>query len=296
MILTKSNLAAVDVDYLLRERIKSKGIDSFLLIVPTNRKSRAVKKEIISSAPGQTSGRINIETIGTYSTKIVFEDITARGRILSEAASAVLLKQAFDITELKYFSNYKNGVPYGTVERIENVINEYKKHGITPGLLREELKKLEGSEKIKGEDIAEVFDVYQKKISELKVMEMGDIYNAVNSLNDDEFQKKFKGLYPNVNLIIINGFDEFTSPEIEIIDKISAIPNVNQYIGFDYYSGNYSIFSHLDDCYNKLRKKGFKEVQDISPFMLNEFNRVVREELFDKKNNHTEQIDRITVM
>ncbi len=296
MILTKSGLAPVDLNAILNERIKSKGIDSFLLIVPTNRKNRAIKKEIISSSRGHTSGRINIETIGTYSTKILFEDVSARGKILTEAASAVLLKQAFDITELKYFSNYKNGVPSGTVERIKNVINEYKKHGITPGLLREELKKLEGSEKIKAEDIAAVFEVYQKKINALKVMETGDIYTAVNSLNDDDFQKKFKVLYPFVNLIIINGFDEFTLPEIEIIDKTSALPSIRQYIGFDYYSGNNSIFSHLDDCYDRLIKKEFKEVQDLSPFVLNEFNRTVREELFNKKNNHHEHIDKITVM
>jgi len=59
MILTKSGLAPVNLEKILAERIKNKSLDSFLLIVPTNRKSRFQKKEIISSAPGQNSGRIN---------------------------------------------------------------------------------------------------------------------------------------------------------------------------------------------------------------------------------------------
>ena len=296
MILTKSGLAPVNLEKIIAERIKNKSLDSFLLIVPTNRKSRFQKKEIISSAPGQSSGRINIETIGTYSTKIFFDDISARGRILTEATSAVLLKQAFTDTELKYFSSYKNGIPSGTVERIKNVINEYKKHGITPGHLREELKKIDGSEKIKAEDIANVYQVYQEKCVKLNVMEIGDIYAAVNSLNDDDFAVKFKELYPHVNLIIINGFDEFTAPEVEIIDKTSVLPETCLHIGFDYYSHNNFIFSHLDECYNRLLKRKFTEVQDISPPVLDAFNRTVREELFNMNNNHPEYKPKINII
>lgn len=296
MILTKSGLAPINIETILTERINSNALDSFLLIVPTNRKSRFQKKEIISSAPGQSSGCINIETIGTYSTKILFEDISARGRILTEAASAVLLKQAFNDTELKYFSNYKNGVPAGTVERIKNVINEYKKHGITPGHLRQELNKLDGSEKLKAEDIADVYEGYQKKCANLNVMEIGDIYAEVNSINDDEFAAKFKELYPLVNLLIINGFDEFTSPEIELIDKTAALHDIRLYIGFDYFSRNNFIFSHLDECYDRLIQKGFKEVQDVSQLELNAFNRTLKEELFNKKNNHPEYRTKINVI
>ncbi len=67
------------------------------------------------------------------------------------------------------------------MERVKNVISEYKRHGITPEKLINESEKLSGSEKIKAIDIAEIYKVYQKKIEELNVKEIGDVYSGINN-------------------------------------------------------------------------------------------------------------------
>ncbi len=107
-------------------------------------------------------------------------------------------------------------------------------------------------------------------------------------LNSKEFESVFKELYNQVDLIIINGFDEFTSPEIDIINSISQLKNAELFLSFDYYKLNPVIFSHLDSCYDKLVNKGFKKIEDFSPSNKNEFQENVRKNLFnsrDKKNN-----------
>ncbi len=63
----------------------------------------------------------------------------------------------FKKTDLKYFSNYKNEIPRGTLDRIKNVITEYKLNGIYPDKILSESNKLEGSEKLKAIDIANVY-------------------------------------------------------------------------------------------------------------------------------------------
>ncbi len=290
MILTKCKVKSVDPDFIVTEKIKSGLLNELLQIVPTNRKVRYLKREIISASPKNTTQRINLETIGTYSTKLLFAGGTNNSRILSEAASAVLLKQSFSElsadrkgTGLKYFSNYKGDIPHGTLQRINDVISEYKKQGITPAHLRREVQPLNTAEKNKGEDIADIYENYIEKCNKLSVKEIGDIYSELNKTEQKEFESFFRILYPDVKIILINGFDEFTSPEIEIINSSANIPGIELYLLFDYYNSNPLIFSHLDNCYNKLTAKGFQPVVDKSQAGYNKFQNDVREKLFLNK-------------
>jgi len=95
---------------------------------------------------------------------------------------------------------------------------------------------LEGSEKNKAEDIAGIYEAYQSKCRQLSVKETGDIYHELNRLSYPSFENNFRVLYPLVRLIVINGFDEFTAPEIEIINSASKIENVELYVSFDYFA------------------------------------------------------------
>ncbi len=290
MILTKSNEKFIDLDFIIDEKIKSKRLNELLLIVPTNRKSRYLKKDLISFSPNQVTGKINLETIGTYSTNLLFSDSKSSAKVLSEAASTVLIKQSINECKLNYFSNYQKEIPFGTLERIKNVISEYKRHGITPANLNEEVKTLSGSEKIKAEDISKIYEAYIKKCQELNVKEIGDVYSALSHLNQNEFEEKFRNVYPEVNLIVINGFDEFTLPEIEIINLSSSINSSKLFLSFDYYKFNPNLFSHLDKCYNKLESKGFRIIEDRSQNFLNKYQTTIREELF-KSNKKVKAIN-----
>ena len=290
MILTKCKVESIDLDLRIDDTIKNGKLEKLLLIVPTNRKIRYLKKDLISFSPGKATGKINLETIGTYAIKLFFcnsPDCSAnvrQMRILSDAASSVLLKQSIYGCNLKYFENNMS-VPSGTLERIRNVISEYKKHGLTPLKLKQESLSLEGTEKIKAEDMADIYEKYQQKCNELQVKEIGDIYYEIIQLSADGFIKRFRELYPQVNLIVINGFDEFTIPEIEIINYTANINNVELFLQFDYYKYNPLIFSHLDKCYNQFISKGFSPVIDSSKGELNRMQNLIRENLFKKNSS-----------
>ena len=283
MILTKCNTKSINLDFLIDEKIRSGILNEFLLVVPTNRKIRSLKKEIISLTAKQASSKINLETIGTLASNLLFQNNSKPNKVLSEAASSILLKQSFQETGLKYFSMYRSEIPHGTLERIRNVISEYKKQGISPFDVKTEAESLTGSEKAKAEDIASIYEIYLGKCKKLNVMEIGDIYNELIQENKSVLEKSFIELYPDVKLIVINGFDEFTLPEIEIINSIADINNVSLYISFDYYAYNPLIFSHLDKCYDRLVKKGFNPIKDLSPAVQKKFQAEVREKLFSPK-------------
>ena len=107
MIFTKNKAEELDIERLLSEKINSGKLNELLLIVPTNRKVRYLRKELISRSPGGICGQMNLDTIGTFSQHLFFGNKDFKEDILSEAAAAVLLKQSFREVDLNYFSNYR---------------------------------------------------------------------------------------------------------------------------------------------------------------------------------------------
>lgn len=279
MIFTKCNIEKIDLDFLIDQKIQSGSLDETLYIVPTKRKIRYLKRELVSLSPNKTASGLQIETIGTFASAMLSIAGTETN-LLKDEASIILLNQCFTKKRLKYFSQYSNGIPFGTLERIKNVISEYKKHGISPQDILKEAEGLTGAEKLKAEDIASVYELYQEKIEQLPAKEIGDIYAKLNEINLTNFKKDFRDKYSKVNLVLLNGFDEFTKPEIEIINKTADIGGLDLHLNFDYYKYNPSIFSHLDKCYNNFLAKGFKEIKDESTGIHTPFLNSVRSSLF----------------
>jgi ATP-dependent helicase/nuclease subunit B len=282
MILSKNrNLIAPYV--LLNKLVNGGKVDEFIIIVPTNRKLRLLKKEIISRSPNQSISKINIETLTTISIKIL-ERYVGKLNILSESAASVLLNNSFRSIDLQYFSSYKNGIPKGTLERIKNVFREYKRHGITPEVLIEESESLTGSAKRKAEDISSVFSTYQQLLKKLNVYEIGDVYSNLLMLSTNTFSDVFKSLFGSVKLVAIEGFSEFSKPEIDIIDRVSKFVEENLFINFDYSNSNDALFLHLKETYNRFQDKSFfsslEESNDKS-----DFGKILRDRLFNSNRS-----------
>jgi len=295
MILSKSKISKLDSDNLLNDLIREDKINELLIIVPTNRKIRYLKREIISSARGKSITKLHLHTFETFTKSIFSKNDFSSDRFLSDAAAAVLLNKSFKETKLNYFSNYKDEVPRGTLDRIKNVISEYKLNGILPDQLIKESNKLEGSEKLKAIDIANVYKKYLFECKKLNLYEVGDVYSELLGFSQVEFTERFKSKFNEIRTIIINGFDEFTQPEIDIINLTANQKDAVLFVIFDYYRFNPSLFSHLDNCYEKFVAKGFNEVEDISSVHFNKFHQRIREKLFALNSNDEQKKTSINV-
>jgi ATP-dependent helicase/nuclease subunit B len=278
MILSKEKIKTVDVSRIIAESISSGSLKELLIVVPTNRKLRGYKKELISLNKGKGITALNLETFESLCERIL--DESKIYTIISEAASSVLLSQSVDESELKYFSSYKGEIPHGTLNRIRSVISEYKRHGFTPDDLRKESKELPNAERLKANDIADIYERYRDKTSALSAYEAGDIYSGILNLPRDEFEADFKTVFPDVKQIFIRGFDEFSEPEINIIDLLSSLKECRLWIEFDYSAGNRELFAHLDKCHKKLEERGFK--RNDTGKQKEEFADIIREKLFSE--------------
>jgi len=293
MILTKQNVKNIDIDHIINSKIKEDKLNTLLLVVPTNRKARHLKKELIDLSNNNTVSQLNIETIGTLSELLLHS--VKKFNTLSEAAATVFIERSVNKNELKYFSSYKDEIPAGTLDKIKNVITEYKKQGITPEILRREAEKLNFSEKLKAEDIAGIYEKFSEKCSDINACQIGDVY--ANLLNDKKevFSEVFRQHFPEVDLIVINGFAEFTTPEVSIINRLNDIDASSLYINFDYYNYNPQVFSYLDKCYEKFLLAGFKKIVDDNENNTRVFIKSLRENIFrETKTKHKNFKDVIT--
>lgn len=297
MILTKENITAVNIKEQINGKVKAGRLNELLVIVPTNRKARNLKKELISQVPLKASYRINIETLTTISTKLLQQ--LKPFKLLSEAAATVFIKQCSNEIDLKYFSLYKNEIPFGTLDRIKSVISEYKRQGITTAILRRETELLDGSEKFKALDIAGIYEKFLSKCYALNAYETGDVYTHLNSFELTEFVNTFRKIYSEVDLIVADGFAEFSNPEIEILEKITCVPKTKLFLRFDYDADNKLLFSHLDKYYDRLSRLGFVKIEDGDRNNFGNFKNILREKLFKTKGlsgkiNFTDRITTIS--
>lgn len=284
MILSKKKTKSIDLDFILNEKIKNRKLNEVLIIVPTNRKVRSLRKELVAESPGKVTANINVHTLSTLSLSLFKSSYLSEFFLLDDATAVVLLNKTFNRLKPKYFSGYKDEIPRGTLERIKNVISEYKRNGISPELLLEQSETLSGAEKSKAEDIAYIYKEYLSECRKNNLFETGDVYGFLNELSIGEFAHTYNEIFGDVNLVLVNGFDEFSSPEIELLNKISDMCS-DFYIQFDYYKYNPSLFSHLDECFLKLKKKGFDEVEDLSEDRDKKFYSLIRAGLFSPKKN-----------
>jgi len=126
MILTKGKIKEFNIELFTEGKISSNQLDSLLIIVPTNRRQRNLKKNIIDNFKEKPVSIINIETISSITEKLLLENMGFTS--LSEAASTVLIRESAESLELSYFAAYSKGIPFGTLDKIKNVISEYKKN------------------------------------------------------------------------------------------------------------------------------------------------------------------------
>ena len=279
MILSKVKRDTVDLDKLIESKILSERFNEFQIIVPTNRKLRSLKKELISKAPRKSASQLNVETLSTISKKILA--VTKPFIDLSEATSTVLIKQSSEEVNFKYFSIYKRKLPFGTLDRIKNVISEYKKNGVTPEVLLKEAAKLEESSKLKAIDIANIYSVYRSKCFELNALEIGDVYYELFKMGGKQFGENYSLIFNDINLIVITGFDKFSYLEVELLNFLSGIKGVELFIDLDYYYKNKELFSHFDEAYRSFKLKKFDIKKDISPFYTGKYKTKAMKYLFD---------------
>ncbi|MFA6980692.1 MAG: PD-(D/E)XK nuclease family protein [Ignavibacteriaceae bacterium] len=293
MILTNKQTFSDALLRSLDDKIYQGKANEILHLVPTNRKVRSLKKEIIDRTPNQAVSILPIETIFTLAEKIFSVDKPLS--LASEAASSVLLKKAFQKNKLEYFRSFSKSIPQGSLDRIRSLFSEYKRSGITYDFLLKDLDNVEGIDKQKLYELAAVYKSYSELLRQLGLFEIGDVIREVNELYPKETAGRFNKLFPSVKIIYAFGYSEFTNPEIAFLKTLLELPGINFYINLDYENNNRGLFSFAGEVKDKFEKVGFytyplKKKESENNFSDYLSNRLFNDKSVEKKSPGGEEI------
>jgi ATP-dependent helicase/nuclease subunit B len=289
MILSNKPITKINLWKHVEEFVCRGDAGKILFIVPTNRKIRELKKRIISNAPDNSTSKLYLHTLETFSKQILNELFVYQE--LSEAARGVFLSNSIKKVKLEYYTRYKDSFPYGSVQKVGAVISKYKESGISPELLILDSNKLDENEKLKAKDISRIYKFYQEYCEQNSIYELGDFYQKLNSISKVEFENQFHEHFKGIELVIVSGFTEFTPLEIQIISKIIGINSLDSFVELDYYKYNLNIFSGVKKLYNSLIDIGLNEVTDLQADLDNSVIQKLRNNLFKPFKNSTPTVE-----
>ncbi len=277
-------------------RISREDFSSFIYVVPTRRKVRYLTRDLIEIAPNKATPRLNLFTIGDLAEEIFKSHFSTHKRI-SSSLQFFLIKKILSELDLRFFSSKGKYVSNGLVELIIEVITRLKELGISNFYYQKELDQLEGYNRIKAEDISLIYNKYQSHLDELRLFETGDVYLYINQLNQQQVENIFRRSFPDVNYLLITGFNEFTLPELKFIEALSKINNLEMVLTLDFNLNNKEIFGNLVDTHNHLISIGFS-FQETTKYEKNDkFHKIIKNDLFtskEKKQIETKSIFKFT--
>jgi ATP-dependent helicase/nuclease subunit B len=276
-----------DIEKEVHERLRRGDTNSFIYIAPTKRKIRDLKREFLKMAPNGVSPAPYLFTLETLTAQL-YSLICPPRRYISGTVQAVLMSEAVHsiASSLRYFhfQGSAKKLPKGTLQKIIDVINTFKAKGIYRSTLMNELESAEKFEKPKLQDILSIYDSYETLLGD-RFVDAAGIFKLVNEQWDEvRAPAETKLFFNNIDIIFVSGFDEFSDPELTILNNLSNIEGIGMLVLFDYHLENDEVFGHLKENYRKFIENGFQKI--TTPSNRNKiFAQHIIEHLFKYEDN-----------
>jgi ATP-dependent helicase/nuclease subunit B len=251
-----------DVNEEIHRRLQRGESASFIYVVPTKRKVRDLQREFLRYVPGTVAPAFHLFTFETLAAEL-YSLLPRQQRIVSGPVQAVIMNEAIRSVEgsLRYFRLHGRGrtLPQGTFQKIINVINELKEHGVYRSVLYDELQNAETGEQNKLQDILTIYDAYEQFLGD-RYIDVAGMLKEVNACWDPVTSgEKFLLHVQECDTIYISGFDEFSDPELTMLYHLANIKKLGVVVSFDYHLDNDAVFGHLKENYQKLLEMGFRK-------------------------------------
>ncbi|MGQ9818725.1 MAG: PD-(D/E)XK nuclease family protein [Candidatus Kapaibacteriales bacterium] len=190
-----------------------------------------------------------------------------RGKIISDAYRFVLFEEAYDKSDLEFYSTPKRKKNLFLIKWLSDIIFGLKEDGIRPEQMAIELgiptSKIVSFPKFR--DTQKLFEKYESILQESGLIDRVDIIFRVNNqLREilDENQGLEIPYLKKGNTLIFYGFYDFKEPEIELLTLLMKFRNpIAIYLDFD--EDNGPLFGNYIKILATLVSKGYKS-KDLS--------------------------------
>ncbi len=271
--LTKGQVS-LPIDHEIRTRLEDGRADTFLHIVPTDHAHRKWCHEYLKNIPSRAVAGLHIYTLDDLVRRFFYSGPNRGRRHTGVGIQTVWTHEIVEEAQLPFLRpQLETRVPQGTARQLRAAVNQLKRKGVDWQQLQEDSISEDVDAPNKLADLIAFYKAYETRLGSRWVDRAG-IHRAVSEYltqSPDRAERLMKKVFPNVDLVVVSGFDALFPHDSAILTGIANLPSIKMGIFLDFDEGNESLFGHIKADYDRFLSCGFerhsgeREIPDAAP-------------------------------
>ena len=257
--LTKGQVL-LPIDHEIRARLEDGCADTFLHIVPTDYARLKWHREYLKYIPNRAIAGLHIYSL-EYLVRLLYRHLNKGRTRIGVGIQTVWTHDIMEEEQLPFLRpSAGDPVSQGTARQLREVINQLKTGGVDWQHLQEDLASGDVSAPDKLADLVTFYQAYETRLGAHWVDRAG-IHRAVAEElvgNAGRAERLMNRICPNVDLVVVSGFDILSPHDFAILTGIANLPSVNMGIVLDFDEKNESLFGHIRGDYDRFLGCGFE--------------------------------------
>lgn len=240
-----------NIEATLKNRIESNAAHTFVVIVPTDAARLKRQRELIGYHSNLAVADLQVYDIENFIQRL-YNQVRPSRQHISLGLQNLWLHEISgpDSNTYNTFRPIENKpIPDSTLSLIANTINNLKEQGDTAQDIPTET------------DLSKFYSRYEERLQDRWIDDKGKHLYLAKHLKDDFFKKAF----PNVNLVIIEGFSVLSKSDIKIFTHIAQILKMEMWFRTDCYPPNEHLYKNITDL--------MQEFEDANVFIDSNYER-----------------------
>lgn len=246
-------------------------LERYLFVVPSARAVRELERTLLGRyavSVGRPMERVPLYTIASFITEF-YGKLQPSRRDVSPEVSLALMQAAAREAGLEYFARQGGEPSLGVVEKLARVINGVRADGIMPSDFEKDIEYADAHRDDRRYDVTKLRDLHNTYAAYLRRLNRRwvDRPGKIAHVNTALFQQRdatFRRAFPGVHTVLINGFSEFTQPELAMLTQLGLVDGLSVMIYFDYAKENGPLYGNYEEVHDKLVTAGFRSL-DLDP-------------------------------
>ena len=237
-----------DVEYILKTRIKNEKANTFVVVVPTNSARLKRQRELVSYHQNKAVANLRVYTLETFIQRL-YEQVDPARRSISQGLQNLWMHEIANPESenscphpYEAFRPSKDvAVPDSTLSLIIGTINRLRERGeSTQSIVADNPTKT---------DLVRIYEKYETKLAERWIDEQGKHLHLAHNFNP-----QFMGAaFPQVNLVVVEGFAVLSKAAIKILTRIAKIPTLQMWFRTDWMQENENLYKNVTDLVQQFR-------------------------------------------
>ena len=258
--LTKGQVL-LPIDHEIRSRLEDGCADTFLHIVPTDHARLKWHREYLKYTPNRAIAGLHIYSL-EYLVRLLYRRLN-RGRTrIGVGIQTVWTHDIMEEEQLPFLRpSAEDPVSQGTARQLREAINQLKIGGVDWQHLQVDSASGDAGAPDKLADLITFYQAYETRLGAHWVDRAGIHRSVAEELmgSPGRAERLMKRICPNIDLVVVSGFDILSPHDFAILTGIANLPSVNMGIVLDFEKHNESLFGHIKGDYDRFLGCGFED-------------------------------------